>query len=58
MLKDDLKKHPKMVVLGDFNIAPSDQDVHDPEKWKDKILCSAQERALFEEILSLSLIHI
>ena len=53
MLKDDLKKHPKMVVLGDFNIAPSDQDVHDPEKWKDKILCSAQERSMFEEILSL-----
>ena len=53
MLKDDLKKHPKMVVLGDFNIAPSDQDVHDPEKWKDKILCSAQERNMFEEILSL-----
>ena len=53
MLKDDLKKHPKMVVLGDFNIAPSDQDVHDPEKWKDKILCSAQERTMFEEILSL-----
>jgi exodeoxyribonuclease-3 len=53
MIKDDLKKHPKMVVLGDFNIAPSDQDVHDPEKWKDKILCSAQERSMFEEILSL-----
>ena len=55
MLNDDLKKYPKMVVLGDFNIAPSDQDVHDPEKWKDKILCSAQERTMFEEILSLGL---
>ena len=53
MLRDDFKKYPKMVVLGDFNIAPSDLDVHDPEKWKDKILCSAQERTMFEEILSL-----
>ena len=53
MLRDDFKKYPKMVVLGDFNIAPCDLDVHDPEKWKDKILCSAQERTMFEEILSL-----
>ena len=53
MLRDDSKKYPKMVVLGDFNIAPCDLDVHDPEKWKDKILCSAQERTMFEEILSL-----
>ena len=55
MLRDDSKKYPKMVVLGDFNIAPCDLDVHDPEKWKDKILCSAQERTMFEEILSLGL---
>ena len=53
MLRDDSKKYPKMVVLGDFNIAPCDLDVHDPKKWKDKILCSAQERTMFEEILSL-----
>ena len=38
-----------LVLLGDFNIAPEDEDVHDPELWRDKILCSAQE---------LSLIHI
>ena len=53
MLNDDLKKYPKMVVLGDFNIAPCDEDVHDPEKWRDKILCSDQERTMFEEILSM-----
>ena len=53
MLNDDLKKYPKMIVLGDFNIAPCDEDVHDPEKWRDKILCSAQERTMFEEILSM-----
>ena len=53
MLNDDLKKYPKMVVLGDFNIAPCDKDVHDPEKWRDKILCSDQERTMFEQILSM-----
>ena len=53
MLNDDLKKYPKMVVLGDFNIAPCDEDVHDPEKWRDKILCSDQERTMFEQILSM-----
>ena len=53
MLDNDLKKYPKMIVLGDFNIAPSDDDIHDPNEWKDKILCSDQERSAFEEILSL-----
>ena len=53
MLANGLKKYPKMVVLGDFNIAPNNDDVHDPDEWKDKILCSDQERSAFEEILSL-----
>ena len=53
MLDNDLKEYPKMVVLGDFNIAPSDEDIHDPDEWKDKILCSDQERSALEEILSL-----
>ena len=53
MLGNDLKEYPKMVVLGDFNIAPSDEDIHDPDEWKDKILCSDQERSALEEILSL-----
>tara|TARA_B100001964_G_scaffold46158_1_gene51443 strand:- start:6382 stop:7146 length:765 start_codon:yes stop_codon:yes gene_type:complete len=53
MLDADLKKYPKMVVLGDFNIAPSDEDIHDPAEWEGKILCSDQERSSFEEIMSL-----
>ena len=39
-----------LILLGDFNIAPDDEDVHDPELWRDKILCSAQERNLLESI--------
>ena len=39
-LEQELKRHEKLVVLGDFNIAPDDRDVYDPEKWGDDILCS------------------
>src|SRR5262249_17397393 len=40
---------------GDFNIAPADEDVHDPEAWKDQILCSAAERSAFQALLQTGL---
>jgi exodeoxyribonuclease-3 len=43
-LAAELKRHPRMVVMGDFNIAPDDRDVHDPEEWQERILCSTPER--------------
>ncbi len=52
-IKKDLKKYPKYVVLGDFNIAPEDRDVHDPALWKEKILCSSKERQALQAILNL-----
>jgi exodeoxyribonuclease-3 len=48
-----LKTHKKIVILGDFNIAPNDIDVHDPELWKDKVLCSENERRWLNKILDL-----
>ena len=39
-IKEQLKQYPQLVLLGDFNIAPDDRDVHDPEQWEGKILCS------------------
>ena len=45
-----------LILLGDFNIAPDDEDVHDPELWRDKILCSAEERNLLEGIKALGLV--
>lgn len=54
-IKEELKQHKKVVVLGDFNIAPDDRDVYDPLRWKDKILCSKEERSALEEMLSLGL---
>jgi exodeoxyribonuclease-3 len=43
-LADELAKFPKTAVMGDFNIAPDDRDVHDPDEWRGKILCSDSER--------------
>ena len=53
MIESEKAKFNKVCILGDFNIAPHDIDVHDPEKWKDKILCSVQERILFQKILDI-----
>ncbi len=45
--------YPQLVVLGDFNIAPEDRDVHDPAAWAGHVLCSDPERAAFQRLLDL-----
>jgi exodeoxyribonuclease-3 len=52
-LRAELQRHEKIVVLGDFNIAPDDRDVHDPDAWRGQILCSEPERAALRGILDL-----
>jgi exodeoxyribonuclease III len=55
-VQDELTRHPKLVVLGDFNIAPDERDVHDPVLWnEDSILTSTQERAVLQRLLGLGL---
>jgi len=55
-LQEELQRHPKMVVLGDFNIAPDARDVHDPEVWSDNhILTSTAERAGLRKLEALGL---
>ena len=54
-LETELSRFQHLVVLGDFNIAPEDRDVYDPEKWGDSILCSPAERAALGELLDLGL---
>ncbi len=54
-LEGEVQQHENVVVLGDFNIAPADADVHDPEKWGEAILCSPPERAALKELLDLGL---
>ncbi|KAA9131068.1 exodeoxyribonuclease III [Marinihelvus fidelis] len=43
-VRAEMQAHEKVIVLGDFNIAPDDRDVHDPEAWHEQILCSTPER--------------
>jgi exodeoxyribonuclease-3 len=54
-LESELKQHDNLVVLGDFNIAPADADVHDPERWGEAILCSPAERQALAGLLDLGL---
>ena len=52
-LESEMRTNENLVVLGDFNIAPDDRDVHDPEKWGEGILCSPPERRALEELIDL-----
>lgn len=52
-LKRELKTHPRVIVLGDFNIAPEEMDVHDPKLWDGQVLFSMPERKAFQDMLNL-----
>ena len=55
-LRDEAARHPNLVVMGDFNIAPDDRDVHDPKAWNDdSILTSTAERAALRRLFALGL---
>jgi exodeoxyribonuclease-3 len=54
-LKDELKRYPRLALLGDYNIAPEDRDVHDPAAWAGSVLVSEPERAAFIGLQQLGL---
>ena len=54
-LEQEMSRHENLVVLGDFNIAPADEDVYDADKWGDAILCSPKEREALGRLLELGL---
>ena len=54
-LEQELAQHPRLAVLGDYNIAPADRDVHDPKAWEGQVLVSPPERAAFRRLLGLGL---
>lgn len=54
-LDGELRQHPQLALCGDYNIAPDDRDVHDPQRWRDCILVSEPERAAFRRLLALGL---
>jgi exodeoxyribonuclease III len=54
-IQQQLTQYAKLVVLGDFNIAPTDRDVHDPVAWEGSVLVSEDERQMFDRWLALGL---
>ena len=54
-VQHELQSHPKLVLMGDFNIAPEDRDVYDPVAWAGQIHCTDEERAHFRSLLALGL---
>ncbi|ULQ47177.1 exodeoxyribonuclease III [Flagellatimonas centrodinii] len=55
MLAVEISAHEHVVVMGDFNIAPTPDDTHDPQQWEGNILCSEPERAALSGLLELGL---
>jgi exodeoxyribonuclease-3 len=54
-LADELARYPKLALLGDFNIAPEERDVHDPKAWEGQVLFSQPEREAFRKLTGLGL---
>lgn len=54
-LGEELQQNSRLALLGDFNIAPTDADVHDPSKWIGQNLVSPEERKAFQELVELGL---
>lgn len=54
-LQVELQRHPRLALLGDYNIAPEDRDVHDPLAWAGSVLVSEPERQRFRALEALGL---
>ena len=54
-VKGELAVHPRLALMGDFNIAPEDRDVCDPAAWAGQIHCTNEEREHFQQLLKLGL---
>ncbi|MBC7500384.1 MAG: exodeoxyribonuclease III [Herminiimonas sp.] len=55
-IDDERKRYPLLALLGDYNIAPEDRDVHDPAAWVGQVLVSDAERAAFAGLIGLDLV--
>jgi len=54
----ELARHPRLVVAGDFNIAPEDRDVHDPAQWEGSVHVSAPERAALAQLIGVGFVDL
>jgi exodeoxyribonuclease-3 len=57
-LHSEAQQHDHLVVLGDFNIAPDDRDVHDPAAWAGSVLVSEPERQALRAVLDVGLVDV
>jgi exodeoxyribonuclease-3 len=55
-VRAEMAAHERLVLMGDFNIAPEDRDVFDPVAWAGQIHCTPEERAQFRALLELGLV--
>lgn len=55
-IASEMALYPKLALLGDYNIAPDDRDVHDPKAWEGQNLVSPEERAEFVRLIELGLV--
>ena len=55
-LRSEIAQHERIAVSGDFNVAPEDRDVHDPDLWRGQVLCSEPERAAYQGWIGLGLV--
>jgi len=54
-VRQQLESHPRMVILGDFNIAPEERDVYEPLAWEGHVLFSSAERSAFRRLIDAGL---
>jgi exodeoxyribonuclease-3 len=52
-LRVEFVQYSNIIILGDFNIAPEERDVHDPMEWQGKVLFSEPERCAYQKIIEL-----
>lgn len=55
-LRDELARSPQLALLGDYNVAPEERDVHDPKAWEGQVLFSEPERQAFRDLIALGLV--
>ncbi len=55
-LRAELVRSPRLVLAGDYNIAPEDRDVHDPKTWEGNVMVSEPERQAFKRLAGLGLV--
>ncbi|MBP1207972.1 exodeoxyribonuclease-3 [Duganella sp. 1411] len=54
-ISEEAARHPQLAVVGDYNIAPEDRDVHDPAAWEGMVHVSEKERAALARLLDIGL---